>query len=239
MPRTSLHVQERSVFENVSALLRDMMQDLAQPVRVREEDLAKKLGVSRTPVREALIRLESVGMVCLRPGRGALLNPVTDEEYLEWLQVRESLEGLAAREAALNASQRDVQRLRAFFLPFMDLDEDACPQDAYGQANVAFHQEVIALARNQLLARVWAAFGHRQTTYRRHTIARLHRFRRSLDEHVAVIAAIERRDAELAESLARQHVRSLHEDFVDALRAGAVAISTGSTPRRGSSHEYA
>ncbi|KDB58178.1 iron dependent repressor, N-terminal DNA-binding domain protein, partial [Bordetella bronchiseptica A1-7] len=92
------------MFEDVSALLRDMMKDITEPVRVREEDLANQLGVSRTPVREALIRLESTGMVHLRPGRGALLTPVTDEEYIEWLQLREQLEGFATREAALNAS---------------------------------------------------------------------------------------------------------------------------------------
>src|SRR5690606_31295077 len=126
----------QSVFEDVSALLRDMMKDITEPVRVREEDLANQLGVSRTPVREALIRLESTGMVHLRPGRGALLTPVTDAEYIEWLQLREQLEGFATREAALNASPRDVERLRAVFAPFIGLDEDARAPAAYGQANL-------------------------------------------------------------------------------------------------------
>jgi len=151
---------DRPVFDSVSTLLHDMMRNIAEPVRVREEDLANQLGVSRTPVREALIRLESMGMVRLRPGRGAVLMPVTDEEYIEWLQLREHLEGLATHEAALNASQRDVQQLHALFLPFIGLDEDTCPQDAYAQANVAFHQALITLAQNRLLARVWRAFGH-------------------------------------------------------------------------------
>lgn len=211
----------QSVYEDVSALLRDMMKDITEPVRVREEDLANQLGVSRTPVREALIRLESTGMVHLRPGRGALLTPVTDEEYIEWLQLREQLEGFATREAALNASQRDVQRLRALFAPFIGLEEDTFAPVPYGQANVAFHKEIIALANNRLLERVWAAFGHRQTTFRRQTIKRLHRFSTSLREHLAIIDAIERRDAELAEKLARQHVRTLYDDFVKALQAGA------------------
>lgn len=213
----------QSVFEDVSALLRDMMKDITEPVRVREEDLANQLGVSRTPVREALIRLESTGMVHLRPGRGALLTPVTDEEYIEWLQLREQLEGFATREAALNASQRDVERLRALFAPFIGLDEDAFAPVPYGQANVAFHKEIIALANNRLLERVWAAFGHRQTTYRRQTIKRLHRFGTSLREHLAIIDAIERRDAELAEKLARQHVRTLYDAFVKALQSGGGA----------------
>lgn len=213
----------QSVFEDVSALLREMMKDITEPIRVREEDLANQLGVSRTPVREALIRLESTGLVHLRPGRGALLTPVTDEEYIEWLQLREQLESFATREAALNASQRDVERLRALFAPFIGLDEDACAPAAYGQANVAFHIEIIALANNRLLERVWESFGHRQTTYRRQTIKRLHRFSTSLREHLAIIDAIESRDADLAEKLARQHVRTLYDAFVKAIQSGGNA----------------
>ncbi|MNH31694.1 FCD domain protein [compost metagenome] len=75
---------------------------------------------------------------------------------------------------------------------------------------MAFHTEVIRLANNHLLERVWASFGHRQTSYRRQTIARLHRSADSLREHLAMIAAIEQRDADLAEALARAHVRALH-----------------------------
>lgn len=209
----------QSVFQDVSALLRDMQSNITEPVRVREEELANQLGVSRTPVREALIRLEGMGMIHLRPGRGALLTPVSDEEYIEWLQLREQLESFATREAALNASQRDVERLRDLFTAFIGLKEEGFPSVAYGQANVAFHKEIIALARNRLLERVWEAFGHRQTSYRRQTIKRLHRFTTSLSEHLAIIDAIECRDADLAEKLARQHVRTLYDAFIKSSRS--------------------
>lgn len=213
MNSTQKRQTAQSVYDEVSALLNDMMKDITEPVRVREEDLANQLGVSRTPVREALIRLESVGLVSLRPGRGALLSPVTDDEYVEWLQLREVLEGFAAREAALNASQRDVERLLALFQPFMGEEGPESAAEAYAQANVAFHKEIIGLAKNLLLERVWAAFGHRQTTYRRQTIKRLHRSSDSLRDHLAIIDAIARRDADQAEQLARAHVRDLHTAF--------------------------
>ncbi len=105
----------QSILHAVSDYLQTLRGGITEPIRVREEALAEHLGVSRTHVREALIRLESSGMVSLRPGRGALLMPVTDTDYLEWLQIREQMEGLATREAALNASQRDVDQLRAIF----------------------------------------------------------------------------------------------------------------------------
>lgn len=213
MDSTQKRKTSQSVYENVRTLLGNMMQGLTEPVRVREDELAAQLGVSRTPVREALIRLESTGLIRLRPGRGALLSPVTDGEYLEWLQLREVLEGFAAREAALNASQRDVERLRALFEPFLTSSVDDRDADAYAQANVTFHEEIIALANNRLLEQVWAAFGHRQTTFRRQTIKRLHRGADSLREHLAMIDAIARRDADLADRLARAHVRALLDAF--------------------------
>lgn len=214
MDRTQKRQGSRSVYEDVSALLLEKIEGITAPIRVREEDLANQLGVSRTPVREALIRLESTGLVSLHPGRGAVLSPVSDAEYLEWLQLREQLEGFAAREAALNASQRDVERLRQIFAPFVDGESAEASPTAYGQANVCFHNEIIKLAHNDLLARVWEAFGHRQTTFRRQTIKRLHRSSDSLREHLAIIDAIERRDAQLAETLAKEHVRALYEKFI-------------------------
>lgn len=200
----------QGVFEAVSAHLNELRAAITEPIRVREEDLATQLGVSRTPVREALIRLDSTGFISLRPGRGALLQPVSDRDYLEWLQLREQLEGFAAREAALNASQRDVLALRAIFEPFLEPGAAESKAAEYSRANVAFHTEIIRLANNRLLERVWASFGHRQTSYRRKTIARLHRSADSLREHLAIIGAIERRDADQAEALARTHVHELY-----------------------------
>jgi len=197
------------VFDAVNEHLKSLREGLKEPVRIGEEALAEQLGVSRTPVREALIRLESMGMVHLRPGRGALLMPVTDAEYLEWLQIREHLEGLATREAALNASGRDVEQLRAIFAPFMSPSGAADDDEAYALANVAFHKDIMRLSGNGLLVRIWESFGHRQTSARRQVIARLQRREQSLSDHLAIIEAIHQRDPDAAERLARAHVRAI------------------------------
>ncbi|MGI4816206.1 MAG: GntR family transcriptional regulator [Janthinobacterium lividum] len=195
------------VFEAVRAELAVMASSIEAPIRIREEHLAKKLGVSRTPVREALMRLELLGMVSMQPRRGALLTPASESEYLEWLQLREELEGFATREATLNASQRDVDRLRALFSPFEGGVTEALQQD-YALANVNFHREIISLAQNSLLERVWKSFGHRQMV-RTRTIERLGRAPASLSEHLAIIDAMQERDAAHAAELSRAHVRSL------------------------------
>jgi len=198
----------QQVLQDVSAHLQALRGSITSPVRIREEELAGQLGVSRTPVREALIRLDTTGLVSLRPGKGAILQPVTDADYLEWLQIRELLDGLATREAALNSSQRDVEGLRQIFAPFRTGALAGSPLD-YAKANVQFHEEIVRLSRNALLRKLWLSFGHLQTSYRRQTISKLHRQDDSLNEHLLIIDAIERRDAEGAEKLARAHVQSL------------------------------
>ncbi|WLW61049.1 GntR family transcriptional regulator [Achromobacter aegrifaciens] len=201
-PTSPDHVY-RAVRAHVLALVRD----ISEPVRVREEELARKLGVSRTPVREALLRLGQEGILTMERHRGALLSPLTHEQYLEWLKLRVELEGFAAREAAMNASQRDVDALRKIFAPFNDENLDVLI-DEYSAANVDFHIALIRLASNGLLEKVWELFGHRDMLKTK-TIKRLNRGRQSLSDHLALIDAIERRDAAEAERIARSHVEEL------------------------------
>lgn len=201
-PTSPDHVY-RAVRAHVLALVRD----ISEPVRVREEELARKLGVSRTPVREALLRLGQEGILTMERHRGALLSPLTHEQYLEWLKLRVELEGFAAREAAMNASQRDVDALRKIFAPFNDENLDVLI-DEYAAANVDFHIALIRLASNGLLEKVWELFGHRDMLKTK-TIKRLNRGRQSLSDHLALIDAIERRDAAEAERIARSHVEEL------------------------------
>ncbi|WP_419342295.1 GntR family transcriptional regulator [Achromobacter sp. PD1] len=201
-PTSPDHVY-RAVRAHVLALVRD----ISEPVRVREEELARKLGVSRTPVREALLRLGQEGILTMERHRGALLSPLTHEQYLEWLKLRVELEGFAAREAAMNASQRDVDALRKIFAPFND-ENLGVLIDEYSAANVDFHIALIRLASNGLLEKVWELFGHRDMLKTK-TIKRLNRGRQSLSDHLALIDAIERRDAAEAERIARSHVEEL------------------------------
>lgn len=195
------------VYESVRAHVLGLVKDIDEPVRVREEELAKMLNVSRTPVREALLRLGQEGILTMEPRRGALLSPLTKKDYIEWLKLRIELEAFAAREAALNASQRDVDALRALFAPFNpdNLEERV---SEYAAANVEFHAAIMRLAANSLLEKVWKSFGHRDMLKTK-TIERLKRAHESLAEHLAMIDAIEKRDGALADRLAREHVQGL------------------------------
>lgn len=196
-----------TVYQSVRDYVLDLARRIDEPVRIREQDLAEKLGVSRTPVRQALLRLGQDGILTLEAHKGAVLAPTTTRDYLDWLKIRVELEGFAAREAALNASKRDVDALRAIFSEFDEASLDKKAK-AYAAANVEFHAAIMKLADNPLLERIWASFGHRGMIKTR-TIQRLDRSRQSLREHLALIDAIEQRDAQKAQSLAREHVEGL------------------------------
>jgi DNA-binding GntR family transcriptional regulator len=179
------------------------------PVRVREEELAAELGVSRTPVREAMRRLEQEGLVSFRPRRGARLMPTSLPEYLEWLSIREVREGLAAREVAAHGAADVADRLRAVFAGFDEAGALARPAE-YAEANTAFHALLIRESRNSLLDKTWQSFGHLKMSGLRF-IERLNRGAQSFHEHYGIIDAIAARDPDRAEMLARSHVRLLRD----------------------------
>jgi DNA-binding GntR family transcriptional regulator len=167
-----------------------------------ETELARQLGVSRQPVREALHRLEAEGWVDLRPNQGAFVHVPTDEEVDQLLDVRELLEVEAARLAATAATVDDVARLRAICRE----GEAAVEADDTGRfvtVNTEFHAELARAAGNDVLAELAGILGWRMRWYYQQVApAREHE---SCAEHREIVAAIEAGDARRAASIARKH----------------------------------
>ncbi len=167
-----------------------------------ETDLARQLGVSRQPVREALHRLEAEGWVDLRPNQGAFVHVPTDHEVDELLDVRELLEVQTARLAARGANAAGVARLRAIW----EADE---PMAASGDAeqivaaNTEFHAELARLAGNAVLADLADIVSRRVRWYYRQ-VAPV-RGRESWAEHRELVDAIEAGNEEQAAEIARLH----------------------------------
>ncbi|MGQ0511212.1 MAG: GntR family transcriptional regulator [Betaproteobacteria bacterium] len=213
--------------EDVYQWLRKHVADLAsrnsEPVSLREADLARRLGVSRTPVREALNRLQQEGLLECEPRRGAKVHPPSDEEYLCWLEIREVMEGSAARRAAERASPEAIAELRRLCEVFEDVDPEADPAH-YFEANARFHNLILEQSGASILVRLGKAYDYFASGRHRAT-QHLGRLRHSLDEHRQLVDAIARRDGRLAERLAREHVRNLR----DALSA---PVKGPSKPKR-------
>jgi DNA-binding GntR family transcriptional regulator len=167
-----------------------------------ETDLARQLGVSRQPIREALHRMEAEGWVDLRPSQGAFVHVPTDSEVDNLLDVRALLEAETARLAARAPSPAQVARLREISRE----GQAAAEAGDFGEAvavNSLFHAEVAAIGGNEVLAELADIVGRRVQWYYR--LVAPERGRGSWTEHGELIDAISERDAERAESLARKH----------------------------------
>ena len=176
--------------------------------RLDERRLSKDLGVSRTPVREALARLEQEGLVRTVPRRGVFIARKTKREILEMITVWAALESMAARLITRDATDADIARLRTMFGTFEN-DQIQANIDEYSETNIRFHQALLRLSRCELLNTVAENLFIHMRSIRARTIADDDRASRSIIDHMNIIEALERRDTELAENLARQHTLDL------------------------------
>jgi len=191
------------VYEWVVAAIRSGRLRPGDPLR--EEQLARQLRCSRTPVREALQRLRAEGYLERGRRRGLAVAEPTQEELLDLCVVRETLEGLAARLAA-----RGITTSEVYFLEELCEDmERALQQDdlhALARLNAEFHAVIWRAARNRYLARelqrIWLLITRQPVT----TLSYPGRAREALAEHRALLDAIRVGDADRAEQLARQHM---------------------------------
>lgn len=179
-------------------------------LRLDEKQLAANLGVSRTPVRHALARLEQEGLVRIMPRRGVVIVRKSKAEIIEMLTVWAALESMAARLTCERASDADIGGLRELFTTFAEGAVRAQINE-YSVANLRFHQQIIELGHSELLTRMANSLLMHVRAIRGRTISESDRAERSIVDHMNIIEALEARDAELAERLVREHALALAE----------------------------
>ncbi len=180
-----------------------------EPPKLDERRLAEELGVSRTPIREALLRLEQEGLVLTIPRRGAFVARKTKKEVLEMIQVWAALESMAARLATERASDQEIARLRGMFATLEEGEKASAHIDEYSDQNIEFHQRIIGLSHSDLLIAMAASLFVHMRWIRAHTIGESDRVERSVIDHMHIIEALENRDTGLAEQLVRDHTLGL------------------------------
>jgi DNA-binding GntR family transcriptional regulator len=170
--------------------------------------LAADLGVSRTPVREALSRLAYEGLVEILPRRGVRVVRKSKTEIVETIVAWAALESMAARLMCEKASDEEIGSLRALFSRFEE-GEVRSHLDEYSAMNLRFHQRIIELSHSQLIANLADGLLVHVRAIRRRTIGEGDRPERSIVDHNHIIEALEARDTELAERLVRDHALNL------------------------------
>ena len=182
-----------------------------------ETDLARQLGVSRQPIREALHRMEAEGWVDLRPSQGAFVHVPTDSEVDELLDVRALLEAETARLAAAGGGSQAPQARQAQLARLREICREgqaAAEADDFGSAvaaNNAFHAEIAVMGGNAVLAELADIVGRRVQWYYR--MVAPERGHGSWAEHAELIGAIEAGDPERAQALARRHTERTRQAY--------------------------
>lgn len=199
-------LRTRSRADFVFESLRDAIWDgrIARGDRVREEEIARNLGVSRTPVREALQRLQQRGLLVVGAGRGLVVAELSHGQVIELYAMREVLEGSAARFAAQRATEPEIEIIRALQRELRHTTNNAMK---VVMLNRQFHQAIYNAAQNQYLMQTLDVL-HDSFALLNHTTFSMPKRRESDEEHRKIVAAIERREPEQAEQAARAHIRN-------------------------------
>jgi len=190
-----------------------------EPIRLDERALGEQLGVSRTPVREAISRLEQEGLVENIARRGSFVVRKNKSEILDIVDVWAALESMAARLATSRASDAEIAQLRHKFTSF-DGEHARAHIDEYSKTNIEFHQTIIRLGHSELITQMANQLFFHMRAIRASTIKDRDRVAQSVMDHSRIIEAIEERDAYHAEQLVRDHALELAkhiERYVDYL----------------------
>lgn len=183
-------------------------------LQLDERRLSEQLGVSRTPLREALSRLEHEGLVEIVPRSGVFIVRRSKPEILEMITLWAALESMAARLVTEVAPEEEIAGLRAFVTRFEGGRAQA-RLDEYSDANIKFHTAILRMSRCAILESTAAQVFMHVRAIRARTIGEADRALRSVAEHMGIVEALEARDADRASALVRDHTLRLRA-HVDA-----------------------
>ena len=193
----------------VADMLRDLIMTgkLKEGDKIKENELCETLGISKTPLREALRVLSVEGLIRLVPHRGSFVTKPTFEEISEMFAVMSLLEGFCAREACAKMTQKDFDRLEKLHAK---LEENfvKSDQEEYIRINNQYHSFVQKIAGNRTLNQIVNGLRKKILLYRFQSLNLSSRFEHSIREHRDLLDAFRQRDRASAETLMRQHLQN-------------------------------
>ena len=214
-----MRLVQNSLHDDVAATLRDRIfaDELPPGSFLDEVGLCESLGISRTPLREALKVLTAEGLVRHEPRRGCFVNQVTEQDLDDIFPVIALLEGRCAFEAAGNATDADLAALETLHKRLAGHARARRTTDYY-TTNYAIHEAIVLLANNRWLAQVSGDLRKILKLARLQSLRASGRMEQSLSEHLAVFAALKARDSEGAEAAMRTHITRQREALREVAR---------------------
>ncbi|USD66487.1 GntR family transcriptional regulator [Vibrio sp. SCSIO 43136] len=202
--------KENTKSENLTGYLIEAIVEGQIPAgsKISEPELAKRFSVSRGPLREAMMRLEGLGLIERIPHVGARVITISSEHLVELYSVREALEGMAARLAATNITDAELTSLEKLLNKHSShIDEVEGKSYFHQHGDFDFHYRIIKASRNSKLVSLLCDELYQLLRMYRYQSPRSHsRPNEALDEHKQILKAIRNKDAELAEMLMRRHI---------------------------------
>lgn len=193
------------VFESIrSAIING---SLKPGERLMEVQMAEKLGVSRTPIREAIRKLELEGLVVMIARKGAYVADLSLKDITDVLEIRAALEGLAAGLASIRISEEEVASIEAVAMKFHKAIEN---DDFEGmiQMDIQFHDLIFIATRNEKLIQISNNLREQVQRFREIYISKANKSKDLAKEHYEITEAISNRNIDLAEKLARKHIEN-------------------------------
>jgi len=200
------------VFENLREAI--LEGNLKPGQRLMEVQLAEQLGVSRTPIREAIRKLELEGLVVMLPRKGAYVADVSLKDIIDVLEIRASLEGLAASLAAERISDEDINKLEQIMQDF-NQGKDDFDVETLLRKDVEFHECIFKATNNvrlhQLINSLWEQVYRFRVTY----ISDYESTKNIINEHQLILNAIKEGNRDLAKKYAQEHIQKAEQFMID------------------------
>ena len=189
-----------------------MVGEIAPGTRMMEVDLADEMGVSRTPVREVIRKLEKEGLVTIEPRRGAYASDISAKDMVDVLEVRQDLEGMAAGLAAQKIAEGDILQLKDMTRRYKEAVEAGDIEEIIKQ-DEDFHKFIVGLSDNKTLIKMVSQVQELALRFRYIYYDDFSRFKNQPLEHQEIVEAIMSGDANSARRFAEVHISKL-KDFV-------------------------
>lgn len=175
--------------------------------RLMEVQLAEKLGVSRTPIREAIRKLELEGLVIMIPRKGAYVADLSIKDITDVLEVRGALESLAAGLAALRMTEEEIEDLEMIAVQFNQAIEEN-DMDKMVQKDIEFHDKIFKATRNERLIQISNNLREQVQRFRIMYIEKSNKSKKLAKDHYEIAEAISQRNIDKAEELAKKHIEN-------------------------------
>lgn len=208
-------IQKQNISEDIVVYIKNQILsgELNPGDRIVETKLAKELGISQTPVREAIRHLQGEGIIIIVPNKGPMVRTLDMKDVFEIYSVRSMLEGLAIRLATQNATEREIQELEAFYNKMKDkIHDSSVPYLLQDSAHI--HQTIIYMSNHARLITMYKSISFQISLVNRMLGTRSTK-QKEVDDHLELIEALKKRDPDPAEMTIRKHIYRSYREFVE------------------------